>query len=202
MVKIKLCGLQSEEDILMANAYALDYIGFVFAPSKRQVTLQQAKMLARKVATSKIVGVFVNEALPTILQIAKEVPLDILQLHGEESDCDIQMLQANCSCEIWKALRLSSLQDDKRNCFPHADRFLIDSYVADHYGGNGKRIAMELLQQIAVQELMLAGGINAQNIKEILPLCPYGIDVSSSIETKGKKDRKKLQRFMEAVQGE
>ena len=123
------------------------------------------------------------------------------QLHGDESDADIRQLKESCNCEIWKALRIGQIEDMDAAAFPHADRLLVDSYVQGLRGGSGKRIAMDLLQKLDVSRLIIAGGICRDNVKEILALQPYGIDVSSALETNGKKDKEKVRTFMKQLKG-
>ena len=142
-----------------------------------------------------------NEQPAVIAKIAKQTGLDVIQLHGDESDADIRQLKKSCNCEIWKALRIGQIEDMDAAAFPHADRLLVDSYVQGLRGGSGKRIAMELLQKLDVSRLIIAGGICRDNVKEILALQPYGIDVSSALETNGKKDKEKVRTFMKQLKG-
>ena len=146
-------------------------------------------------------SVFLNEQPAVIAKIAKQTGLDVIQLHGDESDADIRQLKESCNCEIWKALRIGQIEDMDAAAFPHADRLLVDSYVQGLRGGSGKRIAMDLLQKLDVSRLIIAGGICRDNVKEILALQPYGIDVSSALETNGKKDKEKVRTFMKQLKG-
>ena len=199
MVKIKICGLTRREDIEAINQLPVDYAGFVFAPSKREVSCAQAKELASLVTYAKKVGVFVNMKVNDILRIAKECALDVIQLHGEEADITIRYLQANCTCEIWKALRIGTRKDLLNMRYYHPDRFLLDAKHEHLYGGSGTAIDETLLQDVNMRNVILAGGINAKNAHEKLKLCPYGIDLSSGVETNGLKDIHKIKQFIEEV---
>lgn len=200
MAVVKLCGLRSEEDAVLMNEVQPDYVGFVFAPGKHQISIATAIRLSSIIKYSRLVGVFVNEQPDVIAQIAKLTGLDVIQLHGDESDADIEQLKKSCRCEIWKALRIHRLEDMEAALFPHADRLLVDSYVQGLRGGSGKRIAMDVLQKLDVSRLIIAGGIGLDTVEEILALQPYGIDVSSALETGGRKDKEKVRAFMKQIE--
>lgn len=199
MVPIKICGLKRPGDITIINEARPAYAGFVFAPSKRQVTTQQAQELIAMLQDVRSVGVFVNEDVEKIRWIASLVHLDIIQLHGEECDEDIQYLRQSTQCKIWKALRIDSMDDLSCMKQLHPDRFLLDSFHKDAYGGTGKRIKTELLDQIDTHKVILAGGINIDNIHEIMAYHPYAIDVSSGVETNGVKDPFKIKQLIREV---
>ena len=199
MVKVKICGLTRREEIAAINTLPVDYVGFVFAHSKREVSPAQAKELSSLVTYAKKVGVFVNMKVNDILSIVKECALDVIQLHGDEEDITIRYLQANCTCEVWKALRIGSKKDILRMRYYHPDRFLFDALHKDMYGGSGMSIEETLLQDIDLHNIILAGGINIHNAHHKLKLCPYGIDLSSGVETDGRKDFDKIQHLMKEV---
>lgn len=196
MVKIKICGLRRCEDIDVINAYPIDYAGFVFAPSSREITPQQARPLIKNLKSAKAVGIFVNAPIHQILEIAEYCGLDILQLHGDEDETFISSLKQQTSCTIWKALRLKTSKDLEKIENLSPDRFLIDSFSESSYGGSGKQIAPTLLQNVNLENIMLAGGIHCDNLLEILELHPYGVDVSSGVEVDGFKNKQKIQEFM------
>lgn len=199
MVPIKFCGMRREEDICMINEVKPDYIGFIFAPSKRQVTPSQAKILIEQTTVSLCVGVFVNEKKEMIRDIACYCQLDVIQLHGNETDEDIQWLKQHTPCAIWKALRLRGASDHVYLRTLHPDRFLLDSFHENMAGGSGKCIDQQLLKGLDISNVFLAGGIQINNIQEILTLKPYGIDVSSGIETNEFKDYNKMKELIEEV---
>ena len=104
------------------NEVKPDYVGFVFAPGKHQISAASACRLSNIIRYSRLVGVFVNEQPAVIAKIAKQTGLDVIQLHGDESDADIRQLKESCNCEIWKALRIGQIEDMDAAAFPHADR--------------------------------------------------------------------------------
>ena len=199
MAHIKICGLQSLADIVMVNEAKPTYAGFIFAPSTRQITPCLAHQLIKQLKGSIPVGVFVNASMDDIVAISKQSGIRIIQLHGDEDATFIQELKKRSKLPVWKAIRLKQKEDLLG--FEAADHLLVDSYQEHCYGGSGKRIHMELLQQLDVSNLIIAGGISKDNVKDILALSPFGIDVSSSIETNGKKDQIKLNAFMKEAGG-
>lgn len=199
MVHIKICGMCSIQDIQCVNEVKVDYAGFVFASGKHQISIREAKNLIPHLNHSKSVGVFVNEQVDEIAHIANTIHLDVIQLHGEESQKDIQYLKENTPCEVWKAIRLHTLKDYQLFHELHPDRFLVDSFDKSSYGGTGKRIKKELLASLDLSDKILAGGINAQNVQEILSYRPYMIDVSSGVETNGSKDIQKIRKLISEV---
>lgn len=199
MAAIKICGLTRPCDIDFVNELKPEYIGFVFAPSKRQVSVSQAKELIQQVSYSQCVGVFVNETPQRICQIATQSDLDIIQLHGDETQEDIDYIKANSLCLVWKALRLRNQNDLNQLNQLHPDRFLLDSFHEDAYGGSGKRMDERLLQNVNTKELILAGGIDIHNVKELLAYHPFAIDVSSGVETNHVKDYGKIKQLIREV---
>ena len=134
MTKFKLCGLRSIEDIEIANRYHPDYVGFVCAPSKRQVTKEQAKKLIIRLNPAILpVGVFVNTPLAELLEISHTARFKVIQLHGEESPELIEQLKQNSSCEVWKAIRVKNEQSVENIERYHADRYLMDTYQPGEY---------------------------------------------------------------------
>lgn len=199
MVPIKICGLKRPSDIITINETRPEYAGFVFAPSKRQVTPQQAQELISMLQDVRSVGIFVNEKKETIRAIAAWVHLDIIQLHGDESETEVQYLRQYTGCEIWKALRIDTADDLNQMKQLHPDRFLLDSFHKEAYGGTGNRIKTEVLTSIDTRKVILAGGININNIHEVLAHHPYAIDVSSGVETNGVKDPFKIKQLIREV---
>lgn len=202
--KIKICGLSREIDIQYVNDLLPEYVGFVFAKSKRQVTPEQVKFLREKLNPEiQIVGVFVNESVENILSIAAYCALDIIQLHGDETQEDIDFLREK-DLKVWRALRIRDKADIQRAQVIDADRLLLDTYVSGEYGGSGQQFDLSLLETVSPQwiaeKVILAGGLNSGNIAEILNnVQPYAVDVSSGVESNGYKDIEKIQAFCEAV---
>lgn len=198
MTKIKICGLCRNEDIDYVNEYKPDYIGFVFAHSNRQVTKEQARVLRKKLDSSIIpVGVFVNEKMENIIDLVQEKIINVVQLHGDETEEYIKDLRTHIpKTKIIKAVRVSTNEDiiDCENTF--ADYLLFDSRSLDAYGGTGKAFDWSLIKEIK-KPFFLAGGINNDNIEEaIMSLDPFVIDISSAVETQGYKDKNKIKEMI------
>lgn len=203
-MKLKLCGLRFPEDIAMVNEYSPDYIGFVFAGTKRRITPEAAAELGVRLNSGiKKVGVFVNEPPEELASAAKTAALDAVQLHGDENEEYIQAVRGLFGGEIWKAVRVRCPMDVTEAQRLSADMLLYDSFVQGEYGGSGKRADLSaILSARPEKPFFLAGGLNAQNLEEILAkIRPYGLDISSGFETDGKKDRQKLEALMNALKG-
>lgn len=200
MVKIKICGLRREEDISYVNECNPDYVGFVFAKSRRQVTREQAKHLRSQLNAGIIpVGVFVNEEMETIAELVLDGIIDVVQLHGEETEQDIERLRelTNKKVKIIKAIRVESKSDIEKSREFSADYLLFDTFSKEEYGGTGKTFDWTLLKEVQVP-FFLAGGISSTNIKEAADcVTPYAFDVSSAVETDGCKDREKILSLMD-----
>lgn len=197
MTKIKICGLTRPADIDAVNCYKPDYAGFVFAPSKRQVDALQAKSLIQNLDNSiKPVGVFVNADTAFILQTAQTAQLAVVQLHGDETVEEINALQKNLpsNIHIWKALRIKDAESCKNANNFKTDKLLLDAFSETAYGGTGKVANWETIcNYFTDKNFFLAGGLTLQNIEQALDTVnPYGVDLSSGVETNGKKDAKKI----------
>jgi len=191
--KIKICGLTRQSDIEAVNIGKPDYIGFVFAKSRRQINAEQARQLKQLLSPSiQAVGVFVNEPIEHIIRLCRSNIIDIIQLHGEEDNEYIKKLKEHVPNKIIKAVRVKEYKDvEKANEFA-SEYLLFDAYHKDQYGGTGETFDWNLISKID-KPYFLAGGIHAGNVLEALRLCnPYGIDVSSGVETNGYKDPQKI----------
>ncbi len=193
MTKIKICGLSRTEDIEFVNEALPDYIGFVFAKSKRQLTFEKAKQLKAMLNPKiKAVGVFVNEPIDNIIILCKLNVIDIIQLHGEEDAEYIKKLSISLQNPIIKAARVKSENDIVRAEEYNTDYILLDAYKEGEYGGSGNSFDWEMIHHVQ-KPFFLAGGVNPQNVIEAIKAAkPYGIDVSSGVETDGIKDRNKI----------
>lgn len=199
MSKIKLCGLSRKCDIEWANALKPEYIGFVFwSKSKRNVPPEKAKELKGLLSPDvKAVGVFVDEPIENVAELLNDNIIDIAQLHGGEDEEYIKKLRALSGKPIIKAFLLKSEIDAERAEKSTADYILVDSGT-----GTGKSFDWELLKNIS-RPYFLAGGLCCENISQaITALDPYGVDVSSGIETNGCKDKNKMAAFVAAVRKE
>ncbi len=193
MTKIKICGLSRVEDISLVNEALPDYIGFVFAKSKRQVGEALAEELKSKLSPSILsVGVFVNEARDKIIRLCKKNIIDLVQLHGDEDNEYINLLKANIAQPIIKAVRVSIEEDIKGAEEYNCDYLLLDTYKEGLYGGSGHAFDWNLISGIT-KPFFLAGGVNTENVLRAIEIVkPYGVDVSSGVETEGMKDREKI----------
>ena len=220
--KVKMCGISKVETIPAVVDAKPDYMGLVFTPSKRQVTVDQAKTLVEELhkqyanrynrdaeqysnqtlihqESIKTVGVFVNETVESLLKIAKEVKLDVIQLHGDEDESFIQTLKEQSNVEVWKAVQVRSAADAEAWIDSSADMLLFDAYHKDERGGMGEVFDWSSLDEFE-RPFMLAGGINSTNVaRAIRTVRPYGIDISSGIETEGVKDDEKIKAFANIV---
>lgn len=218
--KIKMCGISKVETIPAVVEAQPDYMGLVFAPSKRQVTVDQAKILVSELHKQyanrynrnviqwsndvvqefiKTVGVFVNETLDNLVTIATEVNLDAVQLHGDEDEAFIQSLKERTNVEVWKAVQIRSAADAEAWIDSSADMILFDAYHKDDRGGTGEVFDWSSLDEFE-RPFMLAGGIDSTNVaRAIRTVRPYGIDISSGIETEGVKDDEKIKAFTNIV---
>ena len=229
--KIKMCGISKVETIPAIVDAKPDYMGLVFAPSKRQVTVEQAKTLVDELHKQyektygeatvpmntdtaqdsqdsqefvpgnsnfekiKTVGVFVNETVENLLKIAEEVNLDVIQLHGDEDETFIQSLKECTNVEVWKAVQVRSAADAEKWIDSSADMLLFDAYHKDERGGTGEVFDWSSLDEFE-RPFMLAGGMDSTNVaRAIRTVRPYGIDISSGIETEGVKDDEKIKAF-------
>ena len=233
--KVKMCGISKVETIPAIVDAKPDYMGLVFAPSKRQVTVEQAKTLVDELHKQyektygeitvpmntdtaqdsqdnqefvqgnsnfekiKTVGVFVNETIENLLKIAEEVKLDVIQLHGDEDESFIQTLKEQSNVEVWKAVQVRSAADAEKWIDSSADMLLFDAYHKDERGGTGEVFDWSSLDEFE-RPFMLAGGMDSTNVaRAIRTVRPYGIDISSGIETEGVKDDEKIKAFTHIV---
>ena len=197
MTRIKLCGLTQPEDIAAANALLPEYIGFVFAAkSKRAVSREMAAALkAQLLPQIQAVGVFVNEAPEVVAGLLNTGIIDIAQLHGQEDETYIQHLQKLTNKPIIQAFRVDGPQSLAKAQKSPADLVLLDSGA----GGTGTAFDWTLLDKFR-RPYFLAGGLDPYTVGDAVKrFRPYAVDVSSGIETAGKKDGKKMAAFVAAV---
>lgn len=194
--KIKICGLTKVEDIEVANELNIDYIGFVFAKSKRQVTKEQAKILKEK-SNKKAVGVFVNEDINFIFELINEKIIDMVQLHGDENEKYIRILKKfSPQTKIIKAISVNEKEDILDWKETSADYLLLDNGK----GGTGEKFDWTVLEELEISKpFFIAGGLNSQNVKSVLKFMPYAVDVSGGVETDGTKDGNKMKEFTQEV---
>jgi phosphoribosylanthranilate isomerase len=210
MTRIKICGIRDETHALAAADAGADFIGLVFAPSRRQVIPARAREIADAVkkssAATKVVGVFVDAPVFQINEIADFCALDVVQLSGNESWEDCRKI-AN---PVIKAIRVGrqSLEDicaelSAASRLLARRRFitLLDSEVEGKYGGTGEAFNWDLAEEVARKfPVMIAGGLDPQNVAMLIKrVSPWGVDVSTGVECNGLKDASKIRAFIEAV---
>ena len=191
MTKVKICGLSTKEAVKTAVSAGADYIGFVFAPSKRQVTVEQATELAKFIPSHiQKVGVFVSPSRAELLEAVDKVGLDLVQVHGRVVD----KLFENLPCGS-----IQAVQVDEGGHVPNsqADYLLFDAPVA----GSGQTFDWGQLDTTELsQPFFIAGGLNEDNVEEAIQhFSPFAVDISSGVETDGQKDHEKIRRFIERV---
>jgi phosphoribosylanthranilate isomerase len=211
VTKVKICGLSEEEHILAAGEAGADFVGIVFAPSKRQVTPEQATDLVKAVRNLErvpaVVGVFVNTPVSEVNRIAAECDLDLVQLSGDE---DWQYcLEINKP--IIKVLHISDTDsvdnivaeiEDGFNTLQGRDvMYLLDTKSEDAYGGTGQSFSRQIAAGVAGRiPVIIAGGFDPENVAGVVDeVHPWGVDVSSGVETDGKKDTEKIKSFINEV---
>ncbi len=198
LVKVKICGLKREEDILYVNELKPDYVGFVFAQSKRQVDKYRAKELIKDLDKNiKKVGVFLNAPAKEVKEISEYCNLDIIQLHGDEDPIYCKSF----SKEVWKGFRIKDKDSLKELVNYNTYGFLLDTFKKGAYGGTGEIFNWDIVSDISKDKfVILAGGLNPENIQQaIKAVKPTVVDVSSGVEITGLKDYKKIRKFIENV---
>ena len=199
MTKIKLCGLTRPEDVAAANTLEPDFVGFVFAPkSRRYVTAEQAKELRKHLSPAiRAVGVFVDEAPERMAALLEEGVIHLAQLHGREDEGYLERLRTLTGKPIIQAFQVKTPKDLERAENSSADCILLDSGA-----GTGSTFDWSLLKHLR-RPYLLAGGLGPDNVaRAIQVLHPWGVDVSSGIETGGVKDFHKMAAFVAAVRKE
>lgn len=194
-MKIKICGLFRNQDTEYANIAEPDYIGFVFAESRRKVTPEKALELKKNLNPEiKAVGVFVNQNKSLIAELVRNKIIDIIQLHGSEDNTYISELrELTGDTPIIKAVSVKSTEDILKSAEYISDFILLDNGK----GGTGEKFDWNLIEKN--HRIFLAGGVNPDNISEAIKLNPYCIDVSSGAETNGLKDKDKMIQLVRAV---
>ena len=226
---VKICGFRSAEAVRAIRGLPIDYIGFVFADSKRQVTPQVALSISRARTSAAVngsmpqtVGVFVNPSIEELAEVLRIVPLDVIQLHGQEHpDFCRAVKEKFAGIKLFKVLPVPTAEasddDDSGSGESVAEvaadpyRGTIDALILDTFdrqasGGTGKTFRLSVIPDYAAWAertgipLIVAGGLHADNVAELLTRYrPHGVDVSSGVETAGDKDVQKIEAFVERV---
>jgi phosphoribosylanthranilate isomerase len=201
MVKVKICGITSLGDARMAVESGADALGFVFAPSPRQIPPDRARRIIKRLPPFVTpVGVFVDEELDKVLDVATHTGLRAVQLHGKETPGYVEDIMGR----FWviKAIRIRTKKDLTELGKYKAHAFLLDSYQRGRLGGTGKTFPWELAREArGLGTIILAGGLNPENVQEAIhAVRPYAVDVSSGVESSlGKKDRQLVREFIQAA---
>lgn len=200
MINIKICGLKRIEDIKYVNKFKPEYIGFVFAKSRRQISYDMAASLKKSLSNDiKTVGVFVNHEINDIISLMNEDIIDIAQLHGNEEEDSIITIKNKTNKKVIKAIPVRSLEDILKWKDSKVDFLLLDNGS----GGTGESFDWEVLDKLSTIEFnkpyFIAGGLNKENVKNVLKYKPYAVDISGGVETDGLKDEVKINEFINTV---
>lgn len=211
LVKIKICGIMEVEHAVASAAAGADFLGLVFADSRRRVSVEKAKEIARVVhgldPRPEIVGVFAGSRASDVNCIAAFIGLDRVQLSGRETpeycrEISYPVIKVIHVMSITDVKAVSSeIEELKGILVGKKPMFLLDTQDPSALGGTGKAFDWNLAREISgVNDVIVAGGLNASNVERLLETCsPWGVDVSSGVETEGKKDMIKVKTFIEAV---
>ncbi len=212
MTRVKICGIKSEVHALAAAEAGADFIGLVFTRSPRQITPFQANKIVAALKKGQkpvpeVVGVFVNTPVHVVNRIAEFCSLDRVQLSGDENMAYCREI----THAIIKVMRVSRNYQAEQVCLDLAawskilsgqkHLFLLDSYDRERYGGTGLQLDWDVAGSIAKKfKVIIAGGLTPENVAvAIKTVRPWGVDVSSGVETEGEKDVKKIKKFIKAV---
>jgi len=205
MTKVKICGITNSEDALLSAKFGADALGFNFyGKSPRYVSPEKAREIIEQLPENILkVGVFVNEDLEKMIEIAETAKLDALQLHGEETPEFARELKAKTNLEIIKAFRVSPEFKPEDVLKYETDAILLDAYNQQEHGGTGETFDWEIAKKVqeVFPKMYLAGGLSVDNVrKAIKNVGPYAVDSCSLLEkNRGKKDEQKVREFLEVV---
>jgi len=209
LTKIKICGITGVAYARAAIEAGADLIGVVLAPSPRQVTREQAREIAAVAKEKNLpaVGVFVNMPAAEVNAAAGDCGLDLVQLSGDESWEYCQKIEkplikaVHISSKLGEEELLAYLEEGQRLLGDRAPLYLLDTFVEQKYGGTGKAFAWGIAQKASAEyPVIIAGGLRPENVGEVVSgLKPWGVDVSSGVESRGVKDVKKISAFIRVV---
>jgi phosphoribosylanthranilate isomerase len=199
MLVVKICGIQTLDDALAAQNYGADLIGFVFAESRRKIVVSAAASIAASLRRIGKVGVFLNQSLTEVREIADHCQLDLIQLHGDESPEYCR----NLNRPVIKAFRLDSNFSPTSFQAYDVPWILLDSFAPGQAGGTGIAFDWEAGRKRLGQprqKLLVAGGLTSENVAEAIRILqPDGVDVSGGVEREGKKNQAEIGRFIAAA---
>jgi phosphoribosylanthranilate isomerase len=213
LTRIKICGLSRIEDALAAAGAGADLLGLVFAPSRRQLTPEQAKPLAEAVHHLEprplLVGVFVNEETNKVNRIAEQLGLDWVQLSGDEtlSYCREISQPVIKVCHVSEGVTSGQVIEEITaglELVPSSRLiYLLDNHLGDSYGGTGQPFDWSIAREVATRfPVIIAGGLAPDNVSRLVrEVKPWGVDVSSGVESGGCKDQDKIRAFIKEARG-
>jgi phosphoribosylanthranilate isomerase len=202
MTKVKICGIKTLSDAKFAVDYGADAIGFVFAESIRNVGGEKARAIIQKLPPFvTTVGLFVNDTAENIEAICRFCGLDAIQLHGNERPALLNKLK------VFKTIKAFRIRNEK-DILPikkyKPDAILLDGYSENKMGGTGTSFDWKIVKRLRTSiPIIVAGGLTHLNVSQAIRIVnPYAVDVSSGVESSpGKKDRKLIKKFIDAVKG-
>ena len=204
MVFTKVCGITNPGDARVAVDAGADAIGLIFAESPRKVTLKEARKVSVGLPENILkVGVFVDAEPGEVLQIAREVGLDLAQLHGDETPETVAAIR-NAGLPVMKALRVRNTEALGALERYEVDLFMLDAWSARARGGTGETFDWGLAKSVKGRgNIVVSGGLTPENVREAVEFFePYGVDASSSLEERpGKKSGERVRRFVRAAKG-
>lgn len=205
--KIKICGIRSLEEVVALKDFPIDYLGMIFSHSPRQIDEVLAKKIFEqiKLQQKKAVGVFVNEPLPNIRQTIKNIPFDVVQLHGQEQPHYIlELKETNQSIDVWKSFSVlpQATHLPSFTKYKNIIEYPLFDTKGKQAGGNGKAFSWQALKQLPPYSYILAGGIGVKNFITAVSFQPAIVDINSQVETNERKDAKKIATLFEAFTNE
>jgi phosphoribosylanthranilate isomerase len=211
VIRVKICGLQSVTQALAAAKFGADYIGLVFAPSSRQITQKNAVQISRALSSQKsrpaIVGVFVNLPAKQVNLISEQCGLDYVQLSGDETfaycrDINLPVIKTiHVSASALSHEIIQVIQEGNRTLSDRKITYLLDTQNRRAYGGTGQMFNWQVAKEVSsLFPVIIAGGLTLNNVGLLIEeVKPWGVDVSSGVETEGEKDIKKIKKFIKTI---